>query len=72
MFGDARAAAVLGERLMREQGADGYVLVGYSRGGLAIEAMRTSMPGHFQNVASVIYLDSPITATARTATQPCR
>jgi pimeloyl-ACP methyl ester carboxylesterase len=61
VFGDARDAADVGERLMRTHGTDGYVLMGYSRGGLGIEAMRTSMPERFRNVASAIYLDSPIT-----------
>ncbi len=64
IFGDAAEAARVGERMMREHGADGYMLVGYSRGGLGIEAMRTRMPDAFSNVASVVYLDSPITPPA--------
>ena len=63
VFDDASAAAEAGEDLMRAHGTDGYVLIGYSRGGLGIEAMRTSMPDRFRSVASAVYLDSPINLT---------
>jgi pimeloyl-ACP methyl ester carboxylesterase len=70
VFGDARDAADVGERLMQAHGTDGYVLLGYSRGGLGIEAMRTSMPERFRNVASAVYVDSPITLSKGGSSTP--